>query len=373
MIATGVEWPAGLALLRGIRAAGFPVIAAASRPNSLARWSRVPAERPLVPDPQDAAAHAGAVAALAERHPGSIVLPGSEGSLLALAEHRDRFGPGVTLAIPPLDVVRAALDKRALSGLAAAAGLQVPPTVERTADDLGDVPLPAVVKPFSSQAGGDERRRIEVCVVHDRGALRAALAALPGGRGLVQPYVDGHLRTVNGVAWEGTVVCSVHKRGVRTYPPGSGVLSYGMTIDVDPGLDARCARLIGAVGWSGLFNLQFLEPERGEPLLIDLNPRAYHSMELARRAGADLPAIWLDLLTGRSPRPARARAGVRFRAEEDDLRTLKAMGANGQAGAALRGLLPRRGTAHALFAKSDPGPLVYGMARLVSGRLSRGT
>ena len=94
---------------------------------------------------------------------------------------------------------------------------------------------------------------------------------------------------------------------------------------------------------------------------------------LARGAGADLPAVWLDLLCGRPPRPARARPGVRFRAEEDDLRTLKALAAGGRSGAALRGLLPRRGSAHALFARSDPGPLVYGMARLVSGRLPLGT
>ena len=261
---------------RGAHAAGHPVIAAASHPNSLVRWSRVPVERPLVPDPRDAAAHAAAIAALAERRPGSIVLPGAENSLLALAEHRDRFGPGVTLAVPPLDVVRTALDKRALSGLASAAGLHVPPTVEATADDPGDVAPPAVVKPFSSVLGGvtDERQRAQVSVAHDRETLREALAALPGGRGLVQPYVDGPLRTVNGVAWEGKVVCSVHKRSVRTYPPGSGVLSYGMTIDVDPDLDARCARLIGAVGWSGLFNLQFLQPEHGAPLLIARTPRA---------------------------------------------------------------------------------------------------
>jgi predicted ATP-grasp superfamily ATP-dependent carboligase len=381
VIATGGEWPAGLALLRGARAAGHRPIAALTRRDALSSWSRAPVARVLVPDPADSAAHASALVRLAAHHGGAIVLPGSDASLLAIAEHRDAFMAPTIVGAPPLDVVRRATDKRALGELAREAGLRTPPTREVTLADGIAGPFPAVVKPFASVAEGDSGKseRLLVSVVEDADGLRAALRGMPGARGLLQPFVKARLRTVNGVAWDGRVVCSVHKRSDRTWPPAAGVFAYGRTVEPEPALGEGCARLLGAIGWSGIFNLQFLEPQHGEPLLIDLNPRAYHSMALAIGAGANLPGVWLDLLLGRPPRPAHARPAVRFRAEDDDLRALKTLAANGHRGAALGALLPRRRTTHALFARTDPGPLAFRMRELVrsgggsyAGAASRG-
>lgn len=94
-------------------------------------------------------------------------------------------------------------------------------------------------------------------------------------------------------------------------------------------------------------------------MLIDLNPRAYHSMALAIGAGANLPGVWCDLLFGRPARSSRARTGVRFRAEDDDLRAIRALAAAGDFGEAIRALLPRPRTVHALFAVADPGPFAF--------------
>ena len=152
------------------------------------------------------------------------------------------------------------------------------------------------------------------------------------------------------------IVCSVHKRSDRTYPPDAGVFAYGRTVEPDPALERGCARLLGEIGWSGLFNLQFLEDASGEPLLIDLNPRAYHSLALAIGAGANLPAVWCDLVLGRPPRAVRPRAGVRFRAEEEDLRALRILARNGARTQVAGALLPRPRTVHALFQARDPAP-----------------
>ena len=161
------------------------------------------------------------------------------------------------------------------------------------------------------------------------------------------------------------MVCSVHQRSRRTWPDGAGVFTYGSTVPADPALDAGCARLLSALGWSGLFNLQFLEPADGPPALIDVNPRAYYSMALAQGAGVNLPALWLDLLLGRAPVAVSARAGVRFRSEVDDLRALRTLTRTGRPAAALRGALPRAGTIHALHAPGDPGPLLREIAGLM--------
>jgi hypothetical protein len=61
-----------------------------------------------------------------------------------------------------------------------------------------------------------------------------------------------------------------------------------------------------------------------------------------------------------------ARAGVRYRVEEDDLRAIVAL-------RDWRGLVPRRRTKHAVFAWDDPAPLGLTLSKLVSrARASRG-
>ena len=364
VIATGGEWPAGLALLRGLHAAGARPVAAVSRRSSLARWSRAAARTALIPDAADPAAHAAALASLAARHGGALVLPGSEASLLALAEHRGRFGPDDVVAVPELAVVELALDKRALAPLARRAGLAVPPTEEHVPGRRPSFGFPAVVKPFSSETrdAAGSLRRVLVRVIADAAELESAV---PREGALLQAFVAGPLRTVNGVAWEGRVVASVHQRSERTWPEGAGVFTYGRTIAADPALEAACGRLVADLGWSGLFNLQFLEPHGGPPALIDVNPRAYYSLALAQGAGVNLAGIWLELLRGGDPAALPARGGVRFRSEIDDLRALRTLARAGRRGEALRAAFPRAGTVHALRAPGDPGPLLREIAGLM--------
>lgn len=375
VIATGGEWPAGLALLRGLRAAGYaPIAALVDADAAPARWSRAPVAKITVPDPAaDAEGHAAGLARAGAEHAAAAVLPGTEASLLAVAEHGHLFAATTAVGSPPLEVVRAAIDKVALPEFARRAGLSTPPTYDVESGERFTGTYPAMVKPPAGVVGDGEgvRRRIEVRLVHDATELSAALSALPEGGGLVQPYLEANLRTVNGVAADGRVVCWVHKRSERVWPPEGGLFAYGATVAPDVELEAGCARLLADLRWTGIFNLQFLETEDGEHLLIDVNPRAYHSMALAIAAGSNLPGVWCDVLTGRPPRPTRARVGIRFRSEEDDLRALRAMASVEGIGAALRRMLPWPRTAHALFDTRDPLPLLHGIRKALEPAVRR--
>jgi predicted ATP-grasp superfamily ATP-dependent carboligase len=108
----------------------------------------------------------------------------------------------------------------------------------------------------------------------------------------------------------------------------------------------------------------------GTQLLIDFNPRAYGSLSLAVRAGANLPAAWADLVSGRVPAPIDYRTRVRYRLEHNDLRAIASMVAGGEVGAALAALAPRRRTVHAVFSWRDPKPMLVLVDKL-QGRLSR--
>jgi predicted ATP-grasp superfamily ATP-dependent carboligase len=130
-------------------------------------------------------------------------------------------------------------------------------------------------------------------------------------------------------------------------------------------------RLLGELGWSGIFQVQFVRDPGGEHYLIDINPRVYGTLGLATAAGLNLPGIWTDLLLGKSPRVNGYRIGARFRHEERDVRALARMLVDGERRCALRGLVPRRGTAHAIFSLRDPMPMLTSVRKLLKRSAER--
>src|SRR5204862_2358158 len=112
--------------------------------------------------------------------------------------------------------------------------------------------------------------------------------------------VGGRLMAFTSVVdGERRMVARVQQEAERTYPRGLGCSARAHTVPVDEDLAARVARLLAKLDWSGLSELQFIVPEQGEPLLIDFNGRFYGSMSLALAAGANLPAVWAAVATGR--------------------------------------------------------------------------
>jgi predicted ATP-grasp superfamily ATP-dependent carboligase len=142
-------------------------------------------------------------------------------------------------------------------------------------------------------------------------------------------------------------------------------MTWAETVPLDRRLAASIGNALRAIGWNGLYQVDFFE-QPGDFVLIDLNPRFYTSLAMAMGAGVNLPGIWVDLLCGRAPRvPATYQSGVRYRHDEDDVRALFRMLIHGPRGAALRGFVPRRDTVHPVFSLRDPWPLLTSLSKLV--------
>jgi len=376
VILTGGEFLGGLAAVRALRAAGYDPWVAVSGTASYAGRSR--SAGGVVPVPElreDAEGFSRALADAASRLGAVAVLPGSDGAQLALAAHAELFPDTVALGTCALEIVEQAVDKEWLWQATAPAGLKTPPTVSVTASDVergaADLRLPAVVKPARSELLADHGglQHFGVRRVESQAELAGALRKLPRARGLVQPYFDGRIVTVNGVSWGGEVVCAVHQTADRIWPPNCGQVSCAQTVPPDSELEEATRRLLRSLRWSGLFNLQFIARD-GERYAIDLNPRVYLSLALAWRAGLNLPAIWVSLLLGEPFSAQGYREGVRFRAEIRDLRAVLTALRRGDRRRAVNGLVPRRGTAHALWSVRDPMPVLAELAH-VRGWLGR--
>ena len=370
VLLAGNDQYGALAALRALRAAGYAPWLAIDEPGTYVGRSRAAAGVVSVPNPAlDSEGFVRELAAAAARLPVAAVLPSTESHLLVLAGREADF-PGIALGVPSRESVDRATDKELLLELAAAAGLQTPPTKKVVRDDseaLATFGFPAIIKPLRSRIRNSQDGRItaySASYVSSRQAGEEALEALPHGEGLLQPYTPGTLCSVSGVSWEGELVCAQHQSSTRIWPVRVGISAYAETIAPDAELEQGVGRLLQALDWSGLFQAQFIRRPSGERYLIDLNPRIYLSLALPIAAGLNLLDIWVELLLGRRPSVDGYRVGTRFRQEEKDVRALGWLLVNGKAREALRGLVPRRDTTHAIFSLRDPMPLLTSAAKL---------
>jgi predicted ATP-grasp superfamily ATP-dependent carboligase len=373
LLVSGDELHASLALVRALRSAGYmPYLAIAPRGTYASRSRSVAGVVP-VPHAEDSpAAFVQAMARAADALEPQAILPGTEASLIALAKRREALA--CALGAPPAAIVDLATDKGRVLEMAAKQGIETPPSMVARTSELAaraeEVDYPAILKPLRTRIELSDTRLAYYKAQRVRTAseLRTLVQQLPHSDWVVQPYLSGGLSAICGVAWEGQLISAVHQVSHRIWPLDVGYSTYAETVPADPELEARLAALLAEIGWSGLFQAQFLGGADRGRFLIDFNPRAYGSLALAVRAGANLPALWAELVLGGSPTRPHYRPGVRYRLEHNDVRALIAGLRGGDISGTLAALVPRPRTVHAVFSLRDPGPLVTTAQKLLSLR-----
>lgn len=355
-----------LAAVRALRAGGYEPWVTTSTPKAYAARSRAVAGVIIVPDsgrrPQE---FVDAVLAGARRVGAGALIAGTDRHLILLARARAQLG-ALSAGIPELEQVMRITSKSTVYRLGAEAGLRVPKTVAVASGAWSEVAISGdevVLKPERSEleSSGGEFTRMGARRVSCEEEMQRVAA--PPSAWLAQPYIPGQLGAISGVAAEGSMLCAVHQRAERIWPFDGGISAYAQTVNRDRALEDGIAGLIGRLGWSGIFQAQFIHTPDGA-YLIDLNPRIYGSISLAIAAGANLPVIWAGILTGSAVRPAGYRVGVRYRNEELDGRAVLRLLRAGSWAAALRGLVPRPRTVHSVMSLTDPLPLLTSVGKL---------
>jgi len=272
-----------------LQRAGFRVVAfrrAKSRP-ALRRVRGI--ELHDVPGPEvDSAATVAAVAALADDLKPAAILPLDDSALWACSQLTDLAVP---LAGAYGDAIGYALDKGLQLEAAGQVGLPVPPTqVLNKLSDGGLINFPVMVKPARAlyEVGGMLDRPAGVICADSQEFEQAAARPWPGPL-LVQPFIHGVGEGLFGhVGPRGVTGWSSHRR-VRMINPQGSASSACRSNPVDEELLEPSERFLDAIGWRGMFMLEFLRDSDGKPWFMELNGRAWGSMALARRRGFEYP------------------------------------------------------------------------------------
>jgi carbamoyl-phosphate synthase large subunit len=283
VIVTGAGGPAGVAVIRALRARGVRVAAVDADP--MAAGLRLGDEAAVVPT-AGTPRFIDAVASMAKRSGLWALISTVSEEIVQLAKGVDELlASGVQAWVPPVDAVRTCIDKWQLAQVALKAGTPSPATALGIPDGVAP---PWIVKPRFGRGSRD------VYAVDRRDELRWALARVPDA--IVQTRLDGDEFTVDVlIDRDGSLAGAVPRWRLQTR---GGISICGRTFRDDALLE-HVQALIGAIGLQGPANVQgFRRAADGAWFLVEVNPRFSGALPLSLAAGADLVGEYLRAILG---------------------------------------------------------------------------
>jgi len=276
----------------------------------------------------DPAAFLEAVLAFVREHHVRVVLPNGDASIVLLAPHRERFAElGCTLAVASDAALEIANDKVRTLEVAAKLGIPYPKSVPVTGveglrEAEAEFGYPFVVKPTMSWTGQVAERVAPVEVMNEAEAMKATTRFLATGCEVIaQQLATGRKESVSLFIANGEMLAFCGAVAERTTPPLGGVSVQRESFMVPQALLDAAVNLATTIGVEGACEVEFRGDAKGNPLLMEINPRLAGTLENAMHSGVNFPLMIWQWATGQPVEPVRSyKAGVRTRWLPGDMR-----------------------------------------------------
>ena len=296
VLVTGAGGPAGVAVIRALRARGHHVVAVDADPAAVGL--RLADQHHVIPRCDDSHYLAALLRVATVTDVQALVCTVAE-EYRSLAKAVDYLAEaGIRTLMPPLAAVELCIDKWAFAEHMHDSGLPGPPTGLGSAQGVAG---PWIVKPRFGRGSRD------VMPCQTRSQLAAALRQVPDA--LVQTQLTGWEFTADVlVDSTGAVVCVAPRWRTETR---GGISTKGTTFEDDEVTNV-VSLVIKSVGLIGPANVQGFVAEDGGVAVHEVNPRFSGGLPLTLAAGADLVEEYLRGVMGLPLRPDRlvARPGI---------------------------------------------------------------
>ncbi len=228
-----------------------------------------------------------------------------------IARHAERLSRHIKVASPGIEAIRAVDPKDRLMHTAHRLNLRIPSTWTSEALALGALPTPAVfpviAKPPHGVGGRGVRR------INSSDELAAALMGWErdGQRMLIQDFAPGEDYCLTALFDRGALKASAAYHNLSQFPRGAGAGVLRETVDDAPFLETA-QTLFGALGWTGVVEIDFRWDGSSAPYLIEVNPRFWAGLFHTVESGVDFPWMLYELaVTGEVATPAIPKLGQR--------------------------------------------------------------
>lgn len=214
-----------------------------------------------------------------------------------ISKYKDMFGGAVRVPVPDYDKIAKANNKRWLIDFADRLMLNVPRTY--SIDDINDlkkvvknVEYPAVIKLVEGRGSAglryvnsEEELLTEYKIVIKKFGLNSS------NYPLIQEYIPGTGYGVSMLFNQGDPrAIFTHKR-IREYPVTGGPSTARVSVRHSK-MEKHATKLLKELEWHGVAMVEFkLNNETKEPVLMEINPRFWGSLNQAICAGVDFPYL----------------------------------------------------------------------------------
>jgi D-aspartate ligase len=298
-----------LAAVRALGRAGIRVVTADPSRLAVSAWSKFTSVHTQAPPVQHADRFVEWLMTFGAKHGRHVLLPTSDDTAWLYSLHREELSRYFDVGTSPYPIMSRLLNKRLLYQDAVEAGLSVPRTWFPLADAdleicLREARFPVMVKPltqvmFPTQSKGflveHPRELRERYAEFSRLPYTSKLLELDptAARPMVQefyPEAATGIYNISAYVHAGRI-CGA--RGARKLLQQPRRLGTGVCFEeaaIVPDLAAGLQRLVANVGFSGVFEAEFIISTQ-QSVLIDFNPRFYNQMAFDIARGLPLPLL----------------------------------------------------------------------------------
>ena len=235
-----------------------------------------------------------------------VLIPSGDGNIAVIRRYRERLSSRVRIALASESALERAINKDQTLAIAEQLGIGIPRGVAvNSLNDvetaLREIGLPAVIKPVESWLWGEHQgKRFLSKLVTTRDEAKRAVEELTcfGGSTIFQQFLPGRREAINLLYAHGEVYAKFAQWAKRTQPPLGGISVLRQSIAVPLDIGEQAEQLVRAIELEGYAEVEFRRDSRGQPYLMEINPRLSASVEIAVRSGVDFPHLLYQWASG---------------------------------------------------------------------------
>lgn len=298
VLVTASDSPKALSVIRSLGKAGIPVTAGADTASSLGSCSKYsvgkfqyPSPRPF---PED---YYQALSGFLKHHPHDVLLPVHSEDTYLTAKYKENLSKFTKIPLHTYEAICEVNDKSRLMQIAHELEIPCPGTFfVKDMSDLRKISncavFPLVIKVRNSSGS----RGVDYASSHEELITKFSMMIKrfelnETNYPILQEYINGEGYGVSMLFNNGEPRAKCTHRRLREYPITGGPSTLRESVN-HPAMEKIARDLLGHYQWHGVAMVEFkLRDSDKKPVLIEVNPRIWGSINLSILAGVDFPHL----------------------------------------------------------------------------------
>ncbi len=301
-----------LAITRSLGAAGYEVGIVSHHALSVGFFSKYCRHRHIIAQTDDESKYVAQLLDILKKHAYDVVLPVGYPVTGWLAECADDIRQYTKLPLAHLSAFKIFENKQLTHDLARQLDIPVPKTfAPKTKDEatecLNQLDFPIV---FKKSIEGHNR----IAYAQNENDFYSFFESFQSAKEAftIQEFISGQGAGYFALYDKGQLKQEFMHLRLREYPIEGGASCCAESIDNEQ-LRQYGQRILSAVNWHGVAMVEFKFDVKGEPRLLEVNPKFWGSYDLCVAANADFAVPLVDLTFGKTLlRPPQYKRNIRF-------------------------------------------------------------